>query len=183
MELQGCLRFLAVLDSNPTSSDHVDLREARRITTRDSCFQGLASPPHTPMAYLARCHLSHSSCWLPLHFYILSRKKKGSVEVQPSLISPGEGKYRLFWQRESGSLNKQQTGSVSLELARLGTRQTTRTEGQPSGSASRASSPGPGFHKRTQTSFVGPCQVHLFSKHPGFLHLIYYEMHLRSHLY
>lgn len=108
-------------------------------------------------------------------FYILNRKHKASAEVQPSFISPGEGKNKLFWQERSGSLNKQQTGFVSLELASLGTRQTTRTEGQPRGSASRAPSPGPGFHKRTQTSFLAPCQVHLFSKHPGFLHLIYYE--------
>lgn len=150
---------------------------------RDSSSQGLTSPRHMPMAHSAHCHLSHSSCWLPLHVYILNRKKEGSVEVEPSLISAGEGKYKLFWQGESGRLNTQQTGSVSLELARLGTRQTTRTEGQLPGSASRASSPGPSFHKRTQTSFVGPCQVHLFSKQPGFLHLIYYETHLRSHLY
>lgn len=77
MELQGRLRCLAVLSSSPTTADHADVGEARRITTRASCFQGLASPPPMPEANLARGLLSHWSGWLPLHLLLpLEREKE-----------------------------------------------------------------------------------------------------------
>ena len=174
MQLQGCPRLLVVPNSYPTSSDPGDWGEARRITTWDSCFQGLATPPHAPVLYLAHGHPFNSSCWLPLHFYVGNKKKKGSVYVQPSPTSPGEKEYKLFWQEESERLNKQQSGSVGLELARLGAPQTARTEGQPVGSASRARSPGICF-RQENTDLVGPCQLHLSSERPDFLCFIYYE--------
>lgn len=151
MQLQGCPRLLVVPTSCPASSDHRAWGEARRITARDSRFQGLASPPHVPVLYLAHGHPFNSSCWLPLHFYVSNKKKKGSVYVQPSPISPGGKEYKLFWQEESKRLNKQQTGSVGLELARPGALQTARTEGQPAGSASRAGSPGLWFWGENKT--------------------------------
>ena len=58
-------------------------------------------------------------------------------------------------QEGSRQLSKQWTGSVDLELARLGALQTAGTEGQHVELASRVSSPE--FFKQKKTGMVGPC--------------------------
>lgn len=73
----------------------------------------------------------------------------------------------VYCQEGSRQLSKQWTGSVGLELARLGALQTTGTEGQHIELASRVSSPE--FFRQKKTGMVRPCWLDLSSKDPYFL--------------
>lgn len=61
----------------------------------------------------------------------------------------------VYCQEGSRQLSKQWTGSVGLELARLGALQTAGTEGQHIELASRVSSPE--VFRQKQTGMVRPC--------------------------
>ena len=153
---------------NSTSSDHLDCSSSRGMTTWDPVFRVSLHCPvplegSQPSATLVTQATGFNGT------YILNRRTKGSVSIQPSPVYSEGKETKLFHQEESKRLRKQQTGSVGLELAGLGSPQTARTEGQPAGSASRASRPEV-CSWQDSAEVVRPCQLHLSSKHPDSPH-------------